>query len=586
MPLYEKVKILNMLRDGKTFSAVARCYGLNESTIRSIKKEEANIRCTLAINGAHTSKRVVNTRNKYIVRMESALVLWITKCREKNIPLNTNAMMEKARELYQELAAVNAERDKEDDNNPQPGPSSSSEEPVEFLASKGWFDRFRKRYQLKSVSPHWESASADVEAARKYPETFKSLIKEKGYKPEQVFNMDETGLFWKKMPTRTSIMKEETQAPGFKGHNDRVVLIMCANAAGFLMKPALIYKSANPRSLKSKDKNLLPVFWMHNSKVTITKPLIGEWFHDSFIPQATLYLSEKGLDFNICLTMDNASGHPLDLSYEGVHIEILPGNIQPLDQGIIRTFKALYTRNAMQHLVDARDSVENISVGELWKKFDIATALQVIQKCLQEIKPETLNGCWKKLWPECVQECKGFSPPEEIQRLAMDKAVKLANLLGGEGFGNIMPNDLNDLLESHSDPMADDDLAEFTKPASVEAEQEADPSQEDDEDEGLSLERLSAMAKTAKDLQRMVDAWDPYMVRALQFKNAIDGAMQTYKTLLTTMKKQRQQLPVTPLPITPDKPTSACSEEPPEYKELLALLPPEAPGDEAPYEEL
>lgn len=35
------------------------------------------------------------------------------------------------------------------------------------------------------------------------------------------------------------------------------------------------------------------------------------------------------------------------------------------------------------------------------------------------------------------------------------------------------------------------------------------------------------------------------MVWALQFKNAIDGAMETYKTLLTTMKKQRQQLPIT-----------------------------------------
>ena len=49
-------------------------------------------------------------------------------------------------------------------------------------------------------------ASADHEAA----ETFLSLLMqliEKGYVTEQVFNADETGLFWKKMHTRTLILK-------------------------------------------------------------------------------------------------------------------------------------------------------------------------------------------------------------------------------------------------------------------------------------------------------------------------------------------------------------------------------------------
>ncbi|XP_061143104.1 tigger transposable element-derived protein 1-like [Syngnathus typhle] len=580
IPLYEKVKILNMLREGMKFSAVARSYGMSESTIRSFKKEEAKIRSTVSLNGSQTLKRVISNRNKYIVRMESALVRWITQCREKNIPLNTVAMMEKARELYQELAGECRQRDKEDTTNDdrQQGESTSSEEPMEFLASKGWFDRFRKRYQLKSVSPHWESASADVEAASKYPETFKALVQEKGYKPEQVFNMDQTGLFWKKMPTRM-FLKEEAGAPGFKGQNDWVVLIMCGNAAGFLMKPALIYKSANPRSLKNKDKSLLPVFWMHNSKVSMSKARVTEWFFESFIPQAKLYLSEKGLDFNICLTMDKASCHPVDLFYEGVHIEILPPNIQPLDQGLVQTFKALYTRNIMQHIVNGRSSDGTIPVGELWKKFNIATALQVIQGCLEELKPETVNACWKKLWPECVHEGEGLST-EEIQRSAVDKAVNLAERLGGARFYNMTPDDLNDLLGTKSDPMAVIDISDLTKPASEEAEQESDPSQEDGEDKDLSFERLSVMFKMAKDLQGMVDAWDPDMVRALQFKNAIDAAMQTYETLLTTVKKLPQRLH-----ITQDKPT-VSSEETIEYPEFYGLLPLEAPDEEALNEEL
>ena len=40
-------------------------------------------------------------------------------------------------------------------------------------------------------------------AAESYPEQLKKLIEDKGYLPEQVFNADETGLYWKRMPKRT-----------------------------------------------------------------------------------------------------------------------------------------------------------------------------------------------------------------------------------------------------------------------------------------------------------------------------------------------------------------------------------------------
>ena len=128
-----------------------------------------------------------------------------------------------------------------------------------------------KRYQLRIGKSHGEAASADTEAAEKYPEIFNQLINEIGLKNEQVFNMDEIRLLWKKVPSRTFLLNVELNAPGFKTQKDRVTLIMCGNAAGWMMKPGLIYKSANPWTLK--NKNTLPVFWMHNSKAWITKVL-------------------------------------------------------------------------------------------------------------------------------------------------------------------------------------------------------------------------------------------------------------------------------------------------------------------------
>lgn len=92
------------------------------------------------------------------------------------------------------------------------------------------------------------------------------MIEEKRYKPEQDLIMDETGLFWKKMLSRTYIMKDETKAPRSNSQKDRVTLIMCGSAAGYVMKPGLIYKLTSLRALKNKNKNLLPVPWMqtHN----------------------------------------------------------------------------------------------------------------------------------------------------------------------------------------------------------------------------------------------------------------------------------------------------------------------------------
>lgn len=43
--------------------------------------------------------------------------------------------------------------------------------------------------------------------------------------------MDETGLFWKRMPSRTFIMQEEAKSPGFKAQKNRLTLVMCGNAA-------------------------------------------------------------------------------------------------------------------------------------------------------------------------------------------------------------------------------------------------------------------------------------------------------------------------------------------------------------------
>uniref|UniRef100_H9GPB4 HTH CENPB-type domain-containing protein n=1 Tax=Anolis carolinensis TaxID=28377 RepID=H9GPB4_ANOCA len=448
LTIKEKVELLDMLQERRSYAAVGRHYGINESTVRSIKKEEKNIRSTATVTFNKMAKRVITPRNKLIVKMESVLALWIHDCREENISLDTNTIRTKAMQLYDRT-------------------STSTDFPTEsgkFAASKGWFHTFQKHYGLKSVCLHGEAASADKAAAEDYVNnTFKEILKEGGYQSEQVFNMHETGLFWKRMPSRTFIMKEEATAPGFKAQKDRATLIMCGNAAGFMIKPGLIYKAKNPRALKNKNKNVLPVHWMHHPKACMTKILMRDWFHQCFIPEVKVYLAEKGIDFNVLLLMDNAGGHAVDITHDGIQVEFLPPStaslIQPMDQGIIRAFKALYTRNSLQSLVEAMDMDEDFSLKESWHDYTIASCLKNIQKAITEMKTETLNACWEKLWPEVVHDYKGFSP-DEIHHSAVDNAVRLAKILGGEGFSDMTAEDVNDLLDMHSLPLMDEDLEE------------------------------------------------------------------------------------------------------------------------------
>ncbi|GFV24914.1 uncharacterized protein TNCV_883801 [Trichonephila clavipes] len=74
---------------------------------------------------------------------------------------------------------------------------SSRESNPQFSASTGWLTGFIKRHSFHNLKIKGEVASADEEAARKYPEKLAKIIKDGEYCAHQVFNADETGLFWK-----------------------------------------------------------------------------------------------------------------------------------------------------------------------------------------------------------------------------------------------------------------------------------------------------------------------------------------------------------------------------------------------------
>ncbi|GFX97449.1 tigger transposable element-derived protein 1 [Trichonephila clavipes] len=303
-----------------------------------------------------------------------------------------------------------------------------------------------------------ESATADEGAAKILPEELAKIIEDGDYSADQVFNADETGLYWKKLPNRTYIAKDEKTASGHKASKDRFTLLLCSNASGDrMLKPLLINKSLRPRALKGKDLKQLPVHWMANPKAWMTTAIFTEWFNNCFVPEVEAYMKEKSLDFKVLLIVDNAASHP-QLEHPNVQLVFLPPNttslIQPLDQGIIATFKKYYIKTTYKFILNKIEN-ESLTVKDVWKQFSIFDCLIHVASASAQIRPRTLNACWKKIWPACVTD----NITTQTSTLS-DEIINLTHEIGGDGFNTFSHDDTDELLVD--DALSDNDIIDLT----------------------------------------------------------------------------------------------------------------------------
>lgn len=80
-----------------------------------------------------------------------------------------------------------------------------------FKASDQWLTRFKFRHAIAFKRVHGESADIDNDALREWQiNTLQPLIGR--YHPDQIYNLDETALFFQLLPDRTM---------AFKGNRER-----------------------------------------------------------------------------------------------------------------------------------------------------------------------------------------------------------------------------------------------------------------------------------------------------------------------------------------------------------------------------
>ena len=90
-----------------------------------------------------------------------------------------------------------------------------------------------------------------------------------GYDMKDMFNCDETALFFKQ-PTTKSLLIHGDHGHGNKRNKSRVSLLLCTSRLGEKEKILLIGASQNSRALKAPDKSKLPVIYRAQKKSCIT----------------------------------------------------------------------------------------------------------------------------------------------------------------------------------------------------------------------------------------------------------------------------------------------------------------------------
>ena len=213
------------------------------------------------------------------------------------------------------------------------------------------------------------------------------------YSLNDIYNGDETALFYKSLPHRTYCFDGDKPAGSAKC-KDRLTLLIITNMdSSDHRKLSVIDKSKTPHCLQKKYKMQvkdMSVDWYASKNAWMT----GEIHHQIMSKlNNEMRLSNR----HILYVWDNASSHQVR-EYSHIKFLMLPPNatsiMQPLDQGIILSAKRRYKKKlAERYLVCVEN---NKDANSLLKALNIVQATNMIAASWRETSSTIIQNCFRK----------------------------------------------------------------------------------------------------------------------------------------------------------------------------------------------
>lgn len=355
LTLAEKIAAIKEVEKGmKKKSEIAKEFGIPPNTLSTYLKNKEKI----LSSESECSKGRKRLREPENPQLDSCVLKWFKQTRDKKIPVSGPLVRSKAEQFATELGKN------------------------DFKASTGWLDGFKERNKITFKSICGESGAVNQQEANQWKKDLEEMIQDRDEK--NIFNVDETGLFFKCTPDKTLAFKDE-KCHGGKLSKERLTLLVGANMDGSEKLPLLmIGKSANPRCFKNVKSK--PVEYVNSARAWMTGNLFEKWL----LKLDKKFKKEKR---KVILFIDNCTAHNTIPLMENVKVIFFPANmtsvIQPMDQGIIKNFKHFYRRLLVENIL-----TEDCDALKI--KLDILQASRMCKKAWDQVTPETIKNCFKK----------------------------------------------------------------------------------------------------------------------------------------------------------------------------------------------
>ena len=396
-----------------------------------------------------------------------------------------------------------------------------------------WCKRFGVVNKAQSGSKH----EAPIEEINNWVETqlVPALAR---YSPRDIYNGDETALFYKTIPHRTYCQSNE-QLFGSGKNKDRLTVLMIGNMDGSdKRKLSVIGKTKNPRCLKQKYKmepKDMQVDWYATRKAWMT----GETHHEIL---TKLNSDMRRSNRHILYTCDNASCHQ-DRGYSNIEVLMLPPNatsvVQPMDQGIIRSTKRRYKTKLAERYLSVCEQDKDAKA--MLKSLDVVQATNMLAAAWRETPSSIIENCFRKAGfqhhsvdPEPVPEDPAPAPSAEVWN-------RVQTWLGDVPFDEFADTEPD---QPSSPPLTDEEIVHVVLTENTVEDEESD----DEESQETPVQAI----KNSSEFLAMIDQQKAYFAKnglSTELLNQIEAqVLSTQHSICNKQKNLKDYFTSSPSP--------------------------------------
>jgi hypothetical protein len=167
-------EIIKRCKQGERVPYLADTFGIGQQTVWDIIKNQDKIENF--VSDCETFARVSQRKlmkGETNEQLDSVMVKWFLQQRTEGTPISGPMILNKAKYFFKKLDI-----------------------PGTFQFSSGWLKQFKERHGIRELQIQCEQLSADNVGATLFCDKLAEIIEEKCLVPTQIYNADETGLYW------------------------------------------------------------------------------------------------------------------------------------------------------------------------------------------------------------------------------------------------------------------------------------------------------------------------------------------------------------------------------------------------------